>query len=198
MQAAAPAKWCWACAPRRPSERAGQRGWVKNRRTCRRVGQTWNTSARRREYHMGFFRYGNRRRSGAPWRWRLTRRLLEIVSPVVIVSVYARPSGSSGRASSNKVLPITIHGDRRTSQGVVRQETLKHVQASTSGQSVRASLSTTSGLSTLTRWMRNSTPSAPTSVNGAGADLSTSMERSGSGRLRSVKRLISAALNAMF
>nr|MCZ5847728.1 thiamine pyrophosphate-dependent enzyme [Escherichia coli] len=62
------------------------------------------------------------------WRWRLTRLTLRVVSPVVIGSVRARLDRLD-EPSSNKVLPITIHGDAAvTGQGVV-QETLNMSKA---------------------------------------------------------------------
>ena len=111
MQAkAAPAKWCWAWRTAAVST-CWSTCWVKPQDLFDEFAgkHKEHLGTGDVKYHMGFFRYGNRRRSGAP-ALAFNPSHLEIVSPVVIGSVRARLDRLD-EPSSNKVLPITIHGD---------------------------------------------------------------------------------------
>lgn len=106
------------------------------------------------KYHMGFRQISKPK---AVWFTALAFNPshTEIVSPVVIGSVRARLDRLD-EPSSNKVLPITIHGDAAvTGQGVV-QETLNMSKARgyEVGGTVRIVINNRWALPPLTRWTR--------------------------------------------
>ena len=80
------------------------------------------------KYHMGF-RLTSRPMAAGALALAFNPSHLEVVSPVVIGSVSLPRLDRLDEPSSNKVLPITIHGDAAvTGQGVV-QETLNMSKA---------------------------------------------------------------------